>query len=206
MTRWRPEVSRTPVEVRELAVTDGPSLHALWATMLPHRVGEVAPAVFAEHVRRMIADEKDAVVLVAEIDDQVVGAAYLHRSLLVPLAGASALQVSLLAVAPGRTRRGVGRALMEAAVSHAELLGVDNVVVIGGPGDRETNRFLARLGMSQAAVLRSSPVAALRSRLPADAPGGAANVVRAPRRNRHVGQVVAARRSQRRIQGRRSAV
>jgi N-acetylglutamate synthase-like GNAT family acetyltransferase len=195
-------VSRTPFLVRELSVGDGAALHALWAPMLPPPLRDVTPDRYAEHVLQMIADEKDAAVLVVEVEGSVAGAAYLHRTLLAPVAGADVLQVALLAVAPSRTRRGVGHALVEAAVSHAETLGVENVVVVGGPGDRETNRFLARLGLTQVAVLRTSPVAALRGRLPQDA-GGLAGVVRVPRRSRHVGQVVAARRTQRRTRGRR---
>jgi GNAT superfamily N-acetyltransferase len=204
-------VSRTPFEVRELTVTDGPALHALWAPMLPAPVREVTPTSYAEHVLQMISDERGAAVLVAEVDGVVVGAAYLHRTLAAPVSGAEALQVALLAVTPSRTRRGVGRALVEAAVTHAEGLGLQNVLVVGGPSDRETNRFLARLGLSQLAVLRTAQVPALRARLPQDA-GGLTGVVRVPRRNRQggqrsvqVGQVVAARRTQRRIRGRHPA-
>ena len=197
-------MSRTPFEVRELAVADGPALHALWAPRLPGAVREVAPASYAEHVLQMLGDEKEATVLVAESDGAVVGAAYLHRALPVPVEGAEVLQVTLLAVAPNRTRRGVGRALVEAAVTYAETIGVENLIVIGGPSDRETNRFLSRLGLNQLAVLRGASVSVLRSRLPQEVPG-AAGVVRVPRRSRQVGQVVAARRSQRRSRG-RSAV
>jgi predicted N-acetyltransferase YhbS len=197
-------VSRTPLEVRHLAAADGPALHALWARMLPAPVRDVAPADYAQHVLDKIADEKDADVLVAEAEGTVVGAAYLQRSLVAPVAGADALQVALLAVAPGRTRRGVGRALLEAAVTHAETLGIENVIIIGGPNDREGNRFLARLGLAPVAMMRTAPVAALRTRLPQEA-GGMSGVVRVPRRNRQIGQVVAARRTQQRIRGRHPA-
>jgi GNAT superfamily N-acetyltransferase len=194
-------VSRTPFEVRELAVADGPALHALWAPMLPAAVREIAPASYAEHVLQMIAGEQDTTVLVVEADGAVVGAAYLHRSLVAPVEGGAALQVALLAVAPGRTRRGVGRALVDAAATHAETLGLENVLVVGGPGDRETNRFLARLGLTQLAVMRTAPVSVLRARLPQDN-GPLGGAARTPRRNRQVGQVVAARRTQRRIRAR----
>lgn len=197
-------MSRTPFVVRELAVADGPALHALWSAMLPAPVRDVGPTDYAEHVLQMIEPERGATVLVAEVDGDVVGAAYLHRSLPAPVAGAEVLQVALLAVQPSRTRRGVGRALVEASLTHAESLGLENVLVVGGPGDRESNRFLARLGLSPLAVMRLGSVAALRSRLPQDT-AGFAGAVRVPRRNRHVGRVVAARRSQRRIQGRHPA-
>jgi predicted N-acetyltransferase YhbS len=190
-------VSRTPFEVRELTVADGPALHELWAPMLSGAVREVAPASYAEHVLQRLADEKDATVLVAEVDGAVVGATYLHRTLLAPVPGGEVLQVGLLAVTRARTRRGVGRALMEAALTHAETLGLEHVVVVGGPGDRESNRFLARLGLNQVAVLRAARVGSLRGRLPQDA-AGATGVVRVPRRTRQVGRIVAARRTQRR--------
>lgn len=74
------------------------------------------------------------------------------------------------------------------------------MLVVGGQGDRETNRFLARLGLTSLALLRTAPVAVLRTRRPVDS-AGVAGVVRVPRRNRHVGQVVAARRTQRRMKG-----
>ena len=197
-------MSRTPFVVRELAAADGPALHGLWASLLPAPVRDVGPDAYAEHVLGVLADEKDATVLVAEVDGEVSGAAYLHRALPAPIEGAEALQVTLLAVNPGRTRRGVGRALVEAAVTQAETLGLDNVLVVGGPGDRETNRFLARLGLVSLAVLRTAPVAVLRTRLPVDS-AGLPGVQRVPRRNRHVGQVVAARRTQRRLKARHPA-
>ncbi len=197
-------MSRTPFLVRELAVPDGPALHSLWAAMLPAPVRDVGPADYAEHVLQMLAGQRDASVLVAEVDGEVVGAAYLHRTLPAPVAGAEALQVALLAVTPSRTRRGVGRALVEAAVTQAEALGLENVVVVGGQGDRESNRFLARLGLTSLALLRTAPVAVLRTRLPVDS-AGVPGVVRVPRRNRHVGQVVAARRTQRRLKDRHPA-
>ena len=197
-------MSRTPFVVRHLAVDDGPALHALWAGMLPAPVRDVAPGDYARHVLDKIADEKDASVLVVESDGTVVGAAYLQRSLVAPVSGGDALQVALLAVTPARTRRGVGRALVEAAVTHAETLGIENVVIVGGPQDREGNRFLSRLGLSTVAVMRTATVTALRTRLPQET-AGKPGVVRVPRRNRHIGQVVAARRTQQRIRGRHPA-
>jgi GNAT superfamily N-acetyltransferase len=194
-------VSRSAVLVRELAATDGPALHALWGPMLPQPAPDVTPASYAEHVLTSMQHHPGATVLVAEVEGAVVGAAYLHRSLAAPVAGAEALEVGLLAVAPERTRRGVGRALLERALSHAEHLGLDNVLVAGRPDDRETSRFLARLGLAQVALLRIASVPALRGRLPLDPPG-VVGVVQGTRRNRHVGRVIAARRTQRRSRNR----
>lgn len=194
-------MSRMPVEVRPLSVDDGPALHALWAPLLPHDVTGSPPQEFASHVLGMLSLEPEATVVVARLDGNVVGAAYLHRTWVAPLAGAHTLEVNLLAVDPAHTRRGIGRALLEAAVSRAEELGIDDVVVVGAPANREAHRFLARLGLTTVAVLRTAPVSALRTRLVKEH-GGLANVQGVPRRNRQVGQVIAARRSQLRSRSR----
>lgn len=193
-----------PVEVRPLSVDDGPALHALWAPLLPHDVTGSSPEEFASHVLGMLSLEPEASVVVARLDGEVVGAAYLHRTWVAPLAGAHTLEVNLLAVDPVHTRRGIGRALLEAAVSRAEELGIDDVVVVGAPANREAHRFLARLGLTTVAVVRTAPVAALRTRLVKEH-AGLLNVQRVPRRNRQVGQVVAARRSQLRSRTRQGA-
>ncbi len=199
-------MSRMPVEVRPLSVDDGPALHALWAPLLPHETtGAVSqePGAFASHVLGMLSMDLEARVVVASLDGQVVGAAHLHRTWVAPLAGAQTLEVNLLAVDPARTRRGIGRALLEAGLTRAEELGIDDVVVVGAAGHREGHRFLARLGMTTVAVLRTAPVTALRTRLLKEN-GGLPNVQRVPRRNRQVGQVVAARRSQLRARNRQA--
>jgi N-acetylglutamate synthase-like GNAT family acetyltransferase len=103
------------------------------------------------------------------------------------------LSVSHLQVEESQTRRGVGRALLEAALTHAEHHGIPNLLVSGSVNDRETNRFLARLGLAQVAVVRGSTVAALRARMPLES----LMAVRSSR-SKQVGQVVAARRLQRR--------
>ncbi len=197
-------MSRMPVEVRPLAVDDGPALHALWAPLLPRDITGSTPEEFASHVLGMLTLEPEASVVVASLDGQVVGAAYLHRTWVAPLAGAHTLEVNLLAVDPGYTRRGIGRALLESAVSRAEVLGIEDVVVVGAPANREGHRFLARLGLTTVAVLRTAPVPVLRTRLVKEN-GGLVNVQRVARRNRHVGQVIAARRSQQRARARHLA-
>lgn len=190
-----------PVEVRPLSVDDGPALHSLWADLLPGEITGSAPEEFASHVLAMLGLQPDAAVVVATLDGQVVGATYLQCTWVAPLAGARTLEVDLLAVDPGHTRRGIGRALLEAAISRAESLGIEQVLVVGAPANRETHRFLARLGLTTVAVVRSAPVTSLRTRLTRES-GGLANVARVPRRARPVGEVIAARRSQLRARSR----
>jgi GNAT superfamily N-acetyltransferase len=185
-------VSRSIVEVRDLESQDGPALQRLWHG-LPRPAEWTEDRDLAELVLSALAEEPGARVLVAQADGEVVGTAYLRAARLSPLMPDDMLNVSHLQVEESQTRRGVGRALLEAALTHAEHHGIANILVAGGVNDRETNRFLARLGLAQVAVVRGSTVASLRARMPVE-PAVAARSSRA----KQVGQVVAARRLQRR--------
>lgn len=183
-------MSRTVVDVRDLGPQDGPALERLWRDLS-------RPADWGDdlvgHVLAALADEPSARVLVAESGGEVVGSAYLRTVRPSPLLSDQTLSLSHLQVEESQTRRGVGRALLEAALSHAERHGIGSILVAGAVSDRETNRFLARMGLAQVAVLRGSTVAALRARMPVE-PSVAARSSRA----KQVGQVVAVRRLQRR--------
>ena len=56
------------------------------------------------------------------------------------------MHTSFLLVLPEFRRHGVGHALLEAAVSWAEEKDIDQVTAITD-GNRDTNRFFARLGL-----------------------------------------------------------
>jgi GNAT superfamily N-acetyltransferase len=98
-------------------------------------------------------------------------------------------------------RHGVGRALMEATVSWAEETDASHIVAAASANSRDANRFMARLGLAQMAVVRGSTVAAMRAKLPVETPA-AARV--GSRTHRSVGQVLVQRRSMRRSQARPS--
>ena len=66
---------------------------------------------------------------------------------------------------------------MEAAVAFAEELGIGHVGTAVNPGARDSNRFMARLGLGPAATLRVAPTGAVKGRLQAQRPG----LGRAPR-------------------------
>jgi hypothetical protein len=116
-----------------------------------------------------------------------------------PLDEGRVVHLSHVQVAPGFGRLGVGSALIEATLTWAEKRGIQSVVTSVPSSHREANRFLARLGMAPVASLRGGSVAALRARLPHD-PSVVAR--QSSRMGRSVGQVVAARRSQRRARSR----
>ena len=54
---------------------------------------------------------------------------------------------------------------METAADWAEELGSPHIVASVAANARESNRFLARLGMSQVAVVRATTVTALKGKL-----------------------------------------
>ena len=193
-------MTRSTVHVRPAAPDDVGALLALWGEFtrrsLEPRAVEAAEADALSAVLR-IASEPDERLLVAVVDDTVVGASHLVRSTISPIHCETAIYITHLHVADGFRRRGVGRALMESAVTWAEEKDTGHVLAAASANSRDANRFMARLGLAQIAVVRGSATGALRNKLPVEPPA-AARV--GSRSHRNVGQVLAQRRSQRRAQ------
>ena len=194
-----------PVHVRDASEADAAALSRLWFDLVSHpggdAVGDTPEVVIAKAVLRYAEGDVGRIV-VAELDGTVVGCAFLRVGLVSPLDDGRVVNVSHVQVAPGFGRQGVGSALVESALTWAEQRGIESVVTAVPANDREANRFLARLGMAPVASLRGGSVASLRVRLP-HAPSSVAR--QTGRATRHVGQVVAARRSQRRARAREIA-
>jgi GNAT superfamily N-acetyltransferase len=201
----RKTVIGMPVHVRDAAVGDADALARLWSDLVPlagaDSHGEAPGAVVADALLNR-TDEASARIVVAELDGEVVGCAFLRIALVSPLDPAHAVQLSHVQVARGFGRQGVGTALVEETITWAEQRGIDSVVAAVPASDREANRFLARRGMVPVAGVRAGSVSALRARLPH---ATSAAVRQSKRSGRSVGQVVAARRSQRRAMGRQVA-
>jgi GNAT superfamily N-acetyltransferase len=189
-------MSRGNIRVRLAVCDDIPALAALAA-----QVEVIAPGLRA--VRRpgtdrltahigAVLEDSSRVMLVAqdEFSGDVLGTAVLVEeevSSIVPLHG---LTVSNLLVGQGHRRRGVGRALLIAAVRHAEAIGVDTIVVGVRSEDRDTHRYLARLGFTSLVVRRTANVATVRRSL------GLSDI--SDRRQRALGRVLTAGRMVRR--------
>lgn len=186
-------MGRQPVHIRDAAPADAEDLLNLWSRTISHPEVSTRALRDAERALANVAADPDERLLVATVDDRLVAALQLTRRPVSPLVLDSAVHTSFLLVEPEQRKHGVGRALMEAAVMWAEEKDVHQITAITD-ANRETNRFFVRLGMSTLATVRSAPTIALRKKLSADRAR--------PSGNRHLGEVLAQRRSMRRRQGR----
>jgi GNAT superfamily N-acetyltransferase len=184
-------VSRSPVVVRPAETADVTTLRELWGDVL--RKGAIDEQL--SDLSRILADcaeHDDRMVAVAEVDGQVAGAVFLHATTLTPLN----LDAAVLAVSPhvfpAFRRKGVGSALIEAAVRFAEQQGIPHVCTAANPDARDANRFMARLAFSPQATLRAASTGAVRARLTARKPR-----VRQVATARQIDRVLAARRGRR---------
>lgn len=192
---------RCPVHVRDAEPRDVVQLSRVLASTPGRANGEdVRPAEAASAVAAIALDPEQR-LLVAELDGKVVGVAQLIRAPLSPLETACGVHVLHLHVLPDFRKHGVGRTLMEATVTWAEEKDATCILAAASVGSRDANRFMARLGLGQVAVLRAASVSTLRARLPVEPPA-AARV--GTRTHRSVGHVLAQRRSQRRAQAKSS--
>ena len=193
-------MSRIPVQVRDAAPEDAAALIAVWGDFrrsANDRGGVGAAEEEAAHSVARIAADPDQRLLVGLLDDQVVGAAHLLRAGISPIHNETAVHVTHLHVLGGHRRHGVGKALIEAAVSWAEEKDTTHLITAASVHSRDANRFMARLGLTQIAIVRGASIQALRAKLPVDPPAGA---MVSSRNHRSVGQVLAQRRLQRRAQ------
>lgn len=188
---------RQPAHIRDALPDDAPALLTLWSTCL--RGGEEASDQALEDARRALANlaaDPETRLLVAESEERIVAAIQLVRAPISPLSLESVVHTSYLVVSPEHRRHGYGHALMEAAVAWAEEKDVDQVTAVTD-ANRDTNRFFARLGLATMGTVRHSSTAALRRKLSGDRGRPAATGT-----NRHLVEVLAQRRSMRRLQNR----
>jgi GNAT superfamily N-acetyltransferase len=191
-------VSRSPLHIRDASPEDVTALVEVWGagrTTGPDGSPPALPEASASVAR--ISEDPDQRLVVAFIDSQAAGAVHLTRGLLTPIHGDGAVYVGHLQVVDGFRRHGVGRALIEAAVTWAEEMNIAHVLAAAAVTSRDANRFMARLGFGQVAVLRGATVTALRAKLPVEPPAAARVGARS---HRSVGQVLVQRRSLRRSQ------
>jgi GNAT superfamily N-acetyltransferase len=184
-------VNRSSVVLRDAVPADAAGLVSLWEGVL--RRGEREDQLQdLTGIIAATATDPDSRLVVAEQDGVMAGAVYLRVATATPINLEPIVQAVSPHVLPEFRRHGVGLALMEAATEFAEERGIGHVASASLSSSRDANRFLARLGLGPQAVLRAAPTATLRSRLVSRRPALARP------RGRQLGQVLAARRSQRR--------
>lgn len=163
-------MTRPAVVVREATPEDSEALLAMWTEMrdLGGRMERVMPGPGDVALRDRLAcvsADPETRALVAVVDGEVAGMALLTASAFAPLFEQRAVHAHYLHVRDGFRRRGVGKALLAAAVAFADEVGAEHVMTSVLPQLRETQRFYARLGFSPVVVRRSAPVSVLRRRL-----------------------------------------
>lgn len=186
-------MSRSLVSLRCAELSDAPALAELWTDAM-RRADRQDQIADLELVIKKAAASPEQRLLVADHDGVVAGAVLLRVTSLTPINLEQVVQAISPHVFPDYRRHGIGRLLMESAVSFAEELGVAHVGTAASSGSRDANRFMARLGLGPHAMLRLAPTVAVRAKLTAQKPALAATS------GRHLTRVLAARRSMRRAQ------
>lgn len=175
-------MSRSLVTLRDANLSDVPQLAELWQPALrrgtDEQLHDLATAI------EQLGDHPGERLVVAEYDGEFAGAVFLRAATYSPVNPEPVLQAHNAAVMPGHRKRGIGKALMECAVTWAEELGIGHIGTATSSASREANRFMARLALGPQAVLRMAPTPAVRSKLAARYPAA-----------RQVTQVLAVRRS-----------
>jgi ribosomal protein S18 acetylase RimI-like enzyme len=186
-------MSRQAVTMRQATAADVPFLLELWGDEVLRKADREEQVADLEGLVKGSLDSAEQRLLIADYDGQPAGAVLLQVATLSPLNLDQSLQALAPHVAAGYRRRGIGMALMNAAVTWAEELGVPYISTAVAPNSRAANRFMVRLSLGPKAVHRVSPTPAVRAQLSAMLPTAPRTSDRMSGR-RHLGQVLAARR------------
>jgi ribosomal protein S18 acetylase RimI-like enzyme len=107
---------------------------------------------YAAHLLDAAARAADGELLVAEVDDRVVGTVTFcpEGSSFSEVAGQGEGEFRMLAVAPDARRRGVAEALVRACIDRSRELGYAAVVLSSLPVQTDAHRLYERLGFRRA--------------------------------------------------------
>jgi GNAT superfamily N-acetyltransferase len=161
------------IEVRDARPDDADALVALWRDMVVGTGHQsrllTAPSAASARaaVTKHLADPSCRLI-VGEIDGVVGAMAYLWRSPISPLHDEVTVAMEYLHVSDACRRHGLGKALIAEAAAWAERENSPHLAVLAPASAREVNRFLARLGLGQAGVLRFASTHTVRRRLAAE--------------------------------------
>lgn len=183
-------MSRHALEIRDARPDDAEALLRLWAEAGAR--GSEAPTPRpdseAKAALAQVAADPDVRVVVGLYEGELVAAIQLQRQAMSPLHTDVAVHTSYLLVDPAHRKHGFARALLDVAVSWAEEKDVSHLTAITSSGSRDTNRFLARLGLATVASVRVASTQALRRKLTPEP-------IRPMDARRNIGRLLAQRRS-----------
>ena len=145
-----------PVTVRDAVITDMAQVQAIYSYYVTNTCSsfeEIGPSVTEMEARLAKTRERGLPYLVAESQGEVLGFTYAG-----PFRFRSAYRYTIedsIYVAPGVTRRGVGRALLGRLVEECTKLGYRQMIgVIGDSANQGSIRLHRKLGFRQEGVLR----------------------------------------------------
>lgn len=188
-------MSRFSLSPRIARREDASVLAELWSDVL-RRADRGDQVADMELVIKGAAASPEQRLVVVEHGEEIAGAVFLRLATMSPINLEPCVQSIHPRVFAQYRRRGVGRSLMEAAVSFAEENGILHVTTGVPATARDVNRFMARLRLAPVATLRAAPTSAVRSRLTPPAAGS----------GRVTPRVLVARRNQRRARAATSEV
>ncbi len=107
---------------------------------------------YAPHLLDAASRADDGELLVAEVDDRLVGTVTFcpEGSSFSEVAGPGEGEFRMLAVAPGARRRGAAEALVQACIDRSRELGYAAVVLSSLPVQTDAHRLYERLGFRRA--------------------------------------------------------
>lgn len=183
-------MSRNALDIRDARPEDACGLLKLWSEANSRGPEGSAPRPVdeAETALAQIAADPDERVIVGFYEGELVAAIHLRRTAMSPLHTDVAVHTSYLLVLPKHRKHGFARGLLDVAVSWAEDKDISHITAITSSNSRDTNRFLARLGLATVATVRVASTSMLRRKLTPE-------VLRPLDGRRNLGRLLAQRRS-----------
>jgi GNAT superfamily N-acetyltransferase len=182
-------MSRHLLDIRDARPEDASALLNLWSEAGGKGADQPTPRPLEEATAALaqVGADPDERVVVGLYEGELVAAIHLRRAAMSPLHTDMAVHTSYLIVRPENRKHGFARALLDVAVTWAEDKDVSHVTAITSSSSRDTNRFLARLGLATVASVRVANTGMLRRKLTPEA-------IR-PHAPRNLGLMLAQRRS-----------
>ncbi|MGJ9412065.1 GNAT family N-acetyltransferase [Aeromicrobium sp. CF4.19] len=194
---------RSPVVLRDAAREDAAALAALWSECAAATDDEdEAFAQQSQWREPSVPEAMEALeihlghpgkrIIVALVDDELVGATVCDLSTMTPVTMTRILRVTDIQVSPRFRRRSIALTLLSAAASYGEEHDCEVVVAAIPTRAREPHRYFTKIGFGQVAVVRAIQASKLRS-----------HVSGKVTHSRDTGRLIAMRRTLRRRAGER---